>query len=98
MFAITVLSEHVNDRSLVSMAQDLWGLPFLIAIYLLPKNPNPWVYYVSILDSRRTLGDLLMLTLPATGPGYGSTVIPLHTSDSSRVVLAQLWCCCEPNS
>ncbi|KAI0264759.1 allantoate permease [Gloeopeniophorella convolvens] len=45
MFAITFVSERVNDRSIISMAQDLWTLPFLIAIYCLPSNPSPWVYY-----------------------------------------------------
>ena len=53
MFAITLISEIVNDRSLVAMAEDLWTLPFLIAIYLLPDNPNPWVYYVSTFKPLR---------------------------------------------
>ncbi|KZP25723.1 allantoate permease [Athelia psychrophila] len=45
MFGITMVSELVDERSLVAMAEDLWVLPFLIAIYLLPENPNPWLYY-----------------------------------------------------
>ncbi|KAI0305175.1 allantoate permease [Multifurca ochricompacta] len=45
MFGITFLSERVNDRSIVSMAENLWTLPFLIAIYCLPSKPSPWVYY-----------------------------------------------------
>ncbi|KAJ6619307.1 allantoate permease [Mycena sp. CBHHK59/15] len=45
MFGITLVSETVNDRSLVSMAQDVWTLPFLIALYALPAKPNPWIYF-----------------------------------------------------
>lgn len=47
MFAITLISETVNDRSFVSMAEDVWTLPFLVAIYLLPAKPNQWLYFVS---------------------------------------------------
>ncbi|KAJ7089308.1 allantoate permease [Mycena belliarum] len=45
MFGITLLSETVDDRSYIAMAQDLWTLPFLIALYLLPALPNQWVYF-----------------------------------------------------
>ncbi|VDB87853.1 unnamed protein product [Peniophora sp. CBMAI 1063] len=42
---ISLISEFVNERSFVAMAQDLWSLPFLVGIYCLPANPNPWIYY-----------------------------------------------------
>lgn len=45
MFGITLISEVVDDRALVAMAEDFWALPFLVAIYCLPANPNPWIYY-----------------------------------------------------
>ncbi|KAK7046879.1 allantoate permease [Favolaschia claudopus] len=45
MFGITLVSETVNERSLVAMAQDFWTLPFLVALYLLPEHPNQWVYF-----------------------------------------------------
>ncbi|KAF8217779.1 allantoate permease [Mycena galopus ATCC 62051] len=45
MFGITLISETVNERSLVAIAQDVWTLPFLVALYLLPENPNQWVYF-----------------------------------------------------
>ncbi len=48
MFLITLLSEAVNDRAIVSMLEDLWALPFLVALYCLPTNPNPWIYYVCL--------------------------------------------------
>jgi hypothetical protein len=46
LFGITIISEAVNDRSIVSMAEDFWALPCLIALYALPAHPNPWAYYV----------------------------------------------------
>ncbi|EKM52298.1 uncharacterized protein PHACADRAFT_198365 [Phanerochaete carnosa HHB-10118-sp] len=45
MWLVTLLSEAVNDRAVVSMLEDFWALPFLIAIYCLPENPNQWIYY-----------------------------------------------------
>ncbi|GLB39067.1 putative transporter [Lyophyllum shimeji] len=45
MFAITLLSETVNERSFVAMMEDVWALPFLIALYALPKNPNQWKFF-----------------------------------------------------
>lgn len=45
MFALTFVSEQVNDRAIVASLEDFWALPFLIAIYCLPSNPNPWIFY-----------------------------------------------------
>ncbi|KAF6757659.1 allantoate permease [Ephemerocybe angulata] len=45
MWLITVLSETVNDRSYVAMLENLWILPFLIALRTLPDKPNPWIFY-----------------------------------------------------
>ncbi|KAF9480960.1 allantoate permease [Pholiota conissans] len=45
MFALTLVSERLNDRSFVSMSEDVWLLPFLIALRTLPSNPNPWIFY-----------------------------------------------------
>lgn len=53
MFLITLVSETVDSRALVALWEDLWGLPFLIAIYCLPKDPNQWVYYVQLLCDLR---------------------------------------------
>ncbi|KAK0215652.1 allantoate permease [Armillaria fumosa] len=44
-FGITLVSEAVNDRSFVAMAEDFWTLPFLVAIYCLPDSPNQWLYF-----------------------------------------------------
>ncbi|KDQ60102.1 hypothetical protein JAAARDRAFT_56082 [Jaapia argillacea MUCL 33604] len=45
MFFITFASEIFNDRAIVAMAEDVWALPLLIALYCLPAKPNQWVYY-----------------------------------------------------
>lgn len=45
MLIITLVSENFNDRSFVSMAEDVWILPFLIALRALPNKPNPWLFY-----------------------------------------------------
>ncbi|KAG6832751.1 hypothetical protein H0H87_000601 [Tephrocybe sp. NHM501043] len=49
MFTITLISETVNQRALVAMIEDVWALPFLIAIYTLPDKPSQWKFYVSLL-------------------------------------------------
>jgi len=51
MFGIAVVSETVHDRAIVAMMEDLWVLPFLIAIRCLPNKPDPWLYYVSDASS-----------------------------------------------
>jgi hypothetical protein len=45
MFAITIISEMVNERTLVSMAEDLWTLPFLIGLFKLKNMKRPWLTY-----------------------------------------------------
>ncbi|KAG1868533.1 allantoate permease [Suillus subluteus] len=48
MFLITLVSEFVNERSIVSMIEDVWTLPFLVALYALPSNPNPWIFFAVV--------------------------------------------------
>ncbi|KIM42177.1 hypothetical protein M413DRAFT_18580 [Hebeloma cylindrosporum] len=45
MMALTMVSEAVNDRAFVSMSEDVWLLPFLIALRTLPNKPKPWNFY-----------------------------------------------------
>ena len=49
ILAITLVSEKVHERSFVAMAQDIWTLPFLIALRVLPNGQSPWLFYVCIL-------------------------------------------------
>ncbi|KIM42149.1 hypothetical protein M413DRAFT_70680 [Hebeloma cylindrosporum] len=59
MAAVTIVSEQLNDRSFVSMSEDFWLLPFLVALRTLPENPNPWVFYAM---------STLLLIFPYTHP------------------------------
>ncbi|KAJ8456823.1 hypothetical protein ONZ45_g18564 [Pleurotus djamor] len=45
ILGITLISEAVNDRSVVAMMEDVWALPFLVALYTLPDKPNQWTYF-----------------------------------------------------
>lgn len=45
MMGLALLSEQVNERTGVSMLEQIWILPFLIALRALPKNPDPWTFY-----------------------------------------------------
>lgn len=85
MFLITFISESVNDRAIVSMAEDLWALPFLIAIYCLPDNPNQWIYFV-----RRIVLDNQCLLIEMLGTSHRIAVVSIHSSYSSWLVLAKL--------
>jgi hypothetical protein len=51
MFLITLISERVNERTITSMVEDIWCLPFIVALYLLPDKPNQWVYFVRALKN-----------------------------------------------
>ncbi|TFK41501.1 allantoate permease [Crucibulum laeve] len=45
MFGITLISEAFNERTFVAVGEDLWILPFLVALYTLKDNPNQWIFY-----------------------------------------------------
>jgi len=45
MLLITAISELVNNRSFVSMAEDAWLLPCFAALIALPDPINPWSYF-----------------------------------------------------
>ncbi|KAF2016904.1 phthalate transporter [Aaosphaeria arxii CBS 175.79] len=41
----TRLSEKINERFLLALASQLWALPLLIALYLLPAGASHWARY-----------------------------------------------------
>ncbi|KAI0425827.1 major facilitator superfamily transporter [Xylaria sp. FL1042] len=45
MLLITAVSELVENRSLVAMAEDLWLLPNFAALIALPDPISPWSYF-----------------------------------------------------
>lgn len=42
---ITLLSEIVNNRTIVSMIENMWFLPFYIALVALPEDVKPWTWF-----------------------------------------------------
>lgn len=45
MLAITALSELINNRSFVAMAEDAWLLPCFVALIALPSPVGGWQYF-----------------------------------------------------
>ena len=45
MLLITAVSELVNNRSFVSMAEDAWLLPCFVALLALADPIDPWAYF-----------------------------------------------------
>lgn len=45
MLVITAVSEFVNNRSFVAMAEDAWLLPCFAALIGLPDPISPWSYF-----------------------------------------------------
>ncbi|WYZ37681.1 hypothetical protein EsH8_II_001187 [Colletotrichum jinshuiense] len=45
MLAITAVSELLNNRSFVAMAEDAWLLPCFVALIALPDPISPWSYF-----------------------------------------------------
>jgi hypothetical protein len=45
ILAITAVSELVNNRSFVAMAEDAWLLPCFIALISLADPISPWAYF-----------------------------------------------------
>jgi hypothetical protein len=45
MLIITALSELINNRSFVAMAEDAWLLPCFVALITLPDPIGPWAYF-----------------------------------------------------
>ncbi|KFY38142.1 hypothetical protein V494_04504 [Pseudogymnoascus sp. VKM F-4513 (FW-928)] len=45
MLIITAVSELVNNRSFISMAEDAWLLPCFVALIALPDPIGPWAYF-----------------------------------------------------
>ncbi|EPQ53585.1 MFS general substrate transporter [Gloeophyllum trabeum ATCC 11539] len=85
MFAITLASEIVNDRSIVAMMEDVWALPCLVALYCLPDNPNPWVYFAIAT---------VLLSYPYTHPIQVAWCSRNAGAVASRTVNASLYNMC----
>lgn len=87
MFALALVSEVINERSFISMSEDFWLLPFLIALRTLPSTVPPWSFYVSCSTCYESCIDLLILVLIADNlnAAYHGALFP---SIASRMGLA----------
>lgn len=45
LLVITWLSRHFKERALISSIAELWMLPWLVALVLIPASASPWVRY-----------------------------------------------------
>ncbi|KAL4073557.1 hypothetical protein J3A83DRAFT_4357571 [Scleroderma citrinum] len=72
-FLIGLLSEYVRERTLVSMLEDLWTLPILVALCILPPGPNPWVFFIGWCS--RNAGGVASRTVNASLYNMSSSVI-----------------------
>ncbi|KAK4222180.1 major facilitator superfamily domain-containing protein [Podospora fimiseda] len=59
MLLITYLSEKFNQRALMGVAMQLWLLPCVLALYLLPTGTNRWAAYALVT---------VLLSYPSTHP------------------------------
>ncbi|KAF8434495.1 allantoate permease [Boletus edulis BED1] len=42
---LSLVSEWLSERTFVSMMENLWVLPFLVALYTLPSRSSPWLLF-----------------------------------------------------
>ncbi|KAF9226376.1 allantoate permease [Gyrodon lividus] len=82
MFVITLASESVGERTFVAMMEDLWALPFLVALYALPSSPNPWLFFGVVTG---------LLSYPYTHPIQAGWCSRNSGAVASRTVNASLY-------
>ncbi|KAL4971678.1 major facilitator superfamily domain-containing protein [Aspergillus desertorum] len=82
MLLITALSELVNNRSFVAMAEDAWLLPCFVALIALPDPIGPWVYFAIAT---------VLLSFPYTHPIQVAWTSRNAGSVQNRTVSASLY-------
>lgn len=45
LIAVTIVSEHVHNRSFIAMTMAIWNTVFYFALYGIPANASPWTYW-----------------------------------------------------
>lgn len=45
LLVVTVISESVDNRSFVAMSYSVWNFASYLALYKLPANGSPWIYW-----------------------------------------------------
>ncbi|CAI6035578.1 unnamed protein product [Clonostachys chloroleuca] len=82
MLLITALSELVNNRSFVAMAEDAWLLPCFIALIALPDPISAWAYFAI---------STVLLSFPYTHPIQVAWTSRNAGSVQNRTVSASLY-------
>ncbi|KAI4865708.1 major facilitator superfamily transporter [Hypoxylon rubiginosum] len=82
MLLITALSELVNNRSFVSMAEDAWLLPCFVALIALPNPISSWAYFAIAT---------VLLSFPYTHPIQVAWTSRNAGSVQNRTVSASLY-------
>ncbi|KAI5919383.1 MFS general substrate transporter [Camillea tinctor] len=82
MLLITALSELVNNRSFVSMAEDAWLLPCFAALLALAEPIDPWAYFAIAT---------VLLSFPYTHPIQVAWTSRNAGSVQNRTVSASLY-------
>lgn len=49
MLTLTYLSEVWNERSFMGMLAQIWILPNIIALAVIPSNTSPWARYAIVI-------------------------------------------------
>ncbi|KAH8901697.1 major facilitator superfamily transporter [Thozetella sp. PMI_491] len=82
MLLITAISELVNNRSFVSMAEDAWLLPCFAALLAMPDPISPWAYFAIAT---------VLLSFPYTHPIQVAWTSRNAGSVQNRTVSASLY-------
>ncbi|KAI0173086.1 MFS general substrate transporter [Hypoxylon sp. FL1284] len=82
ILVITAVSELVDNRSFVSMAEDAWLLPCFVALIALPDPINSWVYFAIAT---------VLLSFPYTHPIQVAWTSRNAGSVQNRTVSASLY-------
>ncbi|KAF4122228.1 Major Facilitator Superfamily [Geosmithia morbida] len=82
MLAITGISELVNNRSLVAMAEDAWLLPCFVALLAMPDPISAWSYFAI---------STVLLSFPYTHPIQVAWTSRNAGSVQNRTVSASLY-------
>ncbi|KAK2038774.1 major facilitator superfamily transporter [Colletotrichum somersetense] len=82
MLLITAVSELLNNRSFIAMAEDAWLLPCFVALIALPDPISPWAYFAIAT---------VLLSFPYTHPIQVAWTSRNAGSVQNRTVSASLY-------